>query len=65
MLSKPILDYALRDESTDEEILEVEIAEVDDDEDFVEDVILGLQAIREPHVKFLSEVEKMKWSSVS
>ena len=34
----------------------------DDDDDIVDDVILGLQAIREPPTKVLSEAEKMKWS---
>lgn len=62
---KPISDYTLRDEPTDEEILEVETPKVDDDEDLVEDVILGLQAIRERPTKVLSKVAKMKWSIVS
>lgn len=62
---KPISDYVLQDESIDEEIMEVETLEVDDDEDLVEDVILGLQAIREPPTKVLSKVAKMKWSIVS
>lgn len=62
---KPISDYVLQDESIDEEIMEVETLEVDDDEDLVEDVILGLQAIREPPTKVLSEEESMKWSPVS
>lgn len=52
-------DYALRDKSTDEEIIEVETLEVDDDEeDLVEDVILGLRAIGEPPTKVLSKAKK-------
>lgn len=57
-----------QNESTDEEILEketIKYLEVDDDEkDLVEDVLLGLQAIKEPPTKVHSEAEKMKWSSV-
>lgn len=40
---KTISDYSLRDEYTDEEIMEVETLEGDDEEeDLVQDVILGL-----------------------
>lgn len=59
---KLISDYALRDKSTDEEIVEVETLEEEDvdQEDLVEDVILGIQDIKESHTKFLLEKEKMK-----
>lgn len=61
--------YVLRDESTGEEVVEtegMETKEVEyDNEDLVENVILGLQAIRVQLVKVLSESKKIKWSSVS
>lgn len=62
-----VSDMVVRDESTDDEFLEVEPLEKDDeeDEDLVENVILGLQAIRVQLVKVLSESKKIKWSSVS
>lgn len=45
---------------------EVVVAADDDDIDNpVDDVVLGLQAIREPPKKVLSKVEKMKWSPIS
>ena len=46
--------------------MELDVFEAEDDEDdVVKNGILGLQAIEEPPVKILLEVEKMKWSSVS
>lgn len=62
---KPISDYALRDKSTGEGIMEVKTLEVNDDEDLVEDMIIGLQAIKEPPTKVILEAEKTKWYSVS
>ena len=67
---KPILDYALRDETIDEEIISVEAFEEEDDfdeNDPVNNAIIGLQAIREQYIisKILSEEDTTKWSLVS
>lgn len=47
--------------------MKIETSEVDDDDedDFVNDVLLGLQAIREQRTKVILEANKMKWSSLS
>lgn len=67
---KHVLEFMLQDESSDDEILEVKSLEPlklidEEDEDLVENVILGLQAIREQPMKVLSDVEKLKWYSVT
>ena len=64
---KPISDFVLQDESTDEEILKVEALELSDEEDegLAENVILGLQAHTEQPLHVLFEAERMKWFSVS
>lgn len=66
---KPVLEYELRDETTNEEVVEVEAFEEEDEfdeNDLVRNVILGLQAIKEqPSItKVLLEEEKKKWSSI-
>lgn len=60
----------LRDDSYDDEIFEVETLEpieLEDKEEevLVENVVLGLQAIREQLVNVFSDVEKLKWSFVT
>lgn len=36
-----------------------------DEDDLEKDVILGIQAMKKPPTRVISNVEKMKWSSVS
>lgn len=64
---KLISEFALQDEDSDKEILKIETSEVndDDEDDFMNDVLLGLQAIREQRTKVILEANKMKWSSLS
>lgn len=64
------LGFVLRDESSNEEMLEVESLEPldlgdEEDEDLDENVVLGLQAIRELPMKVLLDADKVKWSSVT
>lgn len=56
---KPILEFILQDESDDDGILEVEsleplnLCDDEEEEDLAENIVLGLQALREQHVKVL------------
>lgn len=62
---KPISEFVLRDEWTDEQILDVETLKPhescdEEDEKLTENAILGLQAIREQPVKVLLDADKLK-----
>ena len=61
MQRRSISEFYLQDEDSNKEGVEVNTYEAEDDEDgVIKDVILGLQAIKEPPSKILSEVENMK-----
>lgn len=53
------MEFCLRDKYSNKDIMDIDTSKVGDDEDdFMNDVILGLQAMREQYTKVLSEVEK-------
>lgn len=67
---KPVSEFVLRDELSNEEIFEVETLEPleleDEEEEYLaENVISGLQAIMQQHVRIVSDAEKLKWFSVT
>lgn len=68
---KPVSEFTLRDDSSEEDLIKVESCghrksgEEEEEENLIEDVVLGLQAIREKPVKVLLDAERLKWLSVT
>lgn len=59
---KPVSEFILRDESSEKDKLEVESLEPlestdEEDEDLIENGVLGIQALREQPMKFLSNTK--------